>query len=107
MRAPSVVRVWRGFLAPSSVSVYLEHFDREVRPTLQATAGFLGAGVLRRDGEQGVELVVSTCWESLDSVRGFAGEDIHRAVVHPTARAALLGYDERVAHYEVIRTIDR
>lgn len=107
MRAPGVVRVWRAFAAPSSVSEYLEHFEREVRPTLQATAGFLGAGVLRRDGEAGVELVVTTCWESLDSVRAFAGEDVHRAVVHPDARAALLGFEERVTHYTVIRTLDR
>lgn len=105
MRVPSVVRVWRALAAPSSVSEYLEHFEREVSPTLQATAGFLGAGILRRDGTAGVELVVPTCWESLDSVRAFAGEDVHRAVVHPEARVLLLEFDERVAHYDLIHAV--
>lgn len=107
MRPPGVVRVWRALAAPSSVSEYLEHFTRDVSPALQATAGFRGAGVLSRDGEAGVELVVTTCWESLDSVRAFAGEDVHRAVVHPDARVLLLEFDERVAHYDLIHAGDR
>lgn len=108
MSAPlRVVRVWRGLVAPTSVDVYLGHFDREVTPALLATSGFLGAGILCREVDAGLELVVTTVWESLDPIRAFAGEDVLRAVVHPDAHAALLQFDERVTHYEVIQAVNR
>jgi len=40
-------------------------------------------------------------FESLDSVRAFAGEDYEAAVVPPKARAVLSRFDERSQHYEV------
>lgn len=46
--------------------------------------------------------LVLTFWDSLEAVRGFAGEDIGRAVVEPEAEAALRRFDEVVWHYEVM-----
>jgi hypothetical protein len=40
-------------------------------------------------------------FDSLDAVRGFAGEDYEAAVVPPQARALLSRFDERSQHYEV------
>ncbi len=42
-------------------------------------------------------------FDSLDAVRAFAGEDYEAAVVPPAARALLLRFDPRSAHYEVIQ----
>ena len=49
----------------------------------------------------GVEILVMTFWDSMDSVRRFAGADCDSAVVEPEARAALAQYDDFVRHYEV------
>ncbi len=38
----------------------------------------------------------------MDAIRAFAGEEIDEAVVEPGAVAALLDFDAKVQHYEVI-----
>jgi hypothetical protein len=40
-------------------------------------------------------------FDSLTAVRAFAGADYEAAVVPPSARALLLRFDARSAHYEV------
>lgn len=64
--------------------------------------GFLGAHLLRRDVDEGVEFG-TICWfTSLDAVRAFAGADYEVAVVPSHARALLAHYDERPQHYETV-----
>jgi len=60
--------------------------------------------LLQRDIDDGVEVVVITFWESLESIRSFAGEPLDRAVVADQARALLDDFDQQVRHYEVVRT---
>ena len=43
-----------------------------------------------------------TRFESLESVRAFAGEDYEQAVVEPEARELLSRFDARSEHYEVV-----
>jgi hypothetical protein len=49
-----------------------------------------------------VEFLVLTLWESMEAIRGFAGEQPEVAVVEPEARAALVRFDSTVTHYEVL-----
>jgi hypothetical protein len=49
-----------------------------------------------------IEFLVLTVWESMDSIRAFAGDNPERAVVEPEARAALVRFDDTVHHYEVL-----
>jgi hypothetical protein len=55
--------------------------------------------------ENEVELITIMWFDSLDSVRKFAGEDYEESVVLPQAQALLSRYDRRSQHYEV--RIDR
>jgi hypothetical protein len=57
--------------------------------------------ILQRAVEEGVEFCIQTTWESMASIRAFAGDDLDVAVVPPAAQAALLRYDAHVVHYEV------
>jgi hypothetical protein len=50
----------------------------------------------------GIEVVVSTRWDSLDAIRAFAGDDIARAVVHDEAAALFADYDRTVRHFEIV-----
>jgi hypothetical protein len=47
------------------------------------------------------DLTVITIWDSIDAVRGFAGDDLMRAVVEPEAQRMLANFDERVRLHEV------
>ena len=49
-----------------------------------------------------IEFLVLTRWKSMDAIRAFAGGEIDNAVVEPGAVAALINFDAKVQHYEVI-----
>jgi heme-degrading monooxygenase HmoA len=100
-----IVRAWRGRASPANPSGYAEHFRKSVAPQLAAIAGFRGASLLKEERPEEVEFLVLTRWDSMDAIRAFAGDDVGRAVVEPGAVAALVSYDERVAHYELLEEV--
>jgi heme-degrading monooxygenase HmoA len=101
-----ILRVWRGLADPERGDAYIEHFRRHVVPELRAVSGFLGADLVRREVEGGLEFTVSTRWVSMDAVRSFAGAALDRAVLHPDAVAALRSYDEHVTHHVVVEHVE-
>ena len=98
-----VERVWSGRAkSPGDAAAYAAYFQRVVVPELRAVPGYRGARLSQRETAGGVEIVVNTTWESLDAIRGFAGDDIEHAVVHGEAAALLAGYDRAVRHFEIV-----
>jgi heme-degrading monooxygenase HmoA len=51
---------------------------------------------------EGAEFLVVTIWESIDSIRAFAGNDVESAVVPPKARDMMIEYDRKARHYDVV-----
>jgi heme-degrading monooxygenase HmoA len=98
-----IVRMWRGQAKATNADAYERFVTAKVFAELPAIPGHRGAYLLRRPIEQGdeVEFIAVTLWESLASIRGFAGSDIDRAVVEPEARAVLSGFDDFVRHFEL------
>ena len=73
-------------------------------PRLRRAAGDRGSSRRLSAGaadRRGLEFVAVTLWDSLDSIRKFAGDAIDRAVVEPEARAVLSSFDDFVRHFEV------
>jgi heme-degrading monooxygenase HmoA len=99
-----IERVWSARTTRDGAVAYAEYFRRVVLPELTAVAGYRGARLLQREmpGGAATEVVVVTRWESLDVVRGFAGDDIDRAVVHDEAVALFSSYDRTVRHFEIV-----
>jgi heme-degrading monooxygenase HmoA len=75
-----------------------------VFPELKKLDGYKSGLLLQRTVPGGVEVVVMTFWQSLESIRAFAGEDIETAVVADKATPLLSEFDRRVRHYEVVLT---
>jgi antibiotic biosynthesis monooxygenase (ABM) superfamily enzyme len=94
-----ITRLWRGWTLPENADAYERFLLSELFPSMRDIPGFLNADVLRRDDAGEVAFVTLTRFESLDAIRGFAGEDHETAVIEPTAQALLLRYDERAQHY--------
>ena len=67
-------------------------------PLLRSQKGMLGLSVGRPVASTPTEFLMVTHWESLEALRGFAGEDWERAVIDP-AEADLLR-ETHVHHYE-------
>jgi heme-degrading monooxygenase HmoA len=97
-----IARHWRGLVKRERADAYVEHLQSQTLPQLVQLAGFHDARVLRRDLPQGVEFLVVTIWESLDSIRAFAGNDVESAVVPPAARDMMIEYDSAARHYQVV-----
>lgn len=97
-----IERVWSGRTSREGAVAYAAHFRNTVLPELTAIHGYRGATLAEREVEDGIELVVTTRWESLQSIRQFAGDDVERAVVYDQAAALFSDYDPRVRHYGVV-----
>lgn len=97
-----IVRVWKGYGTQAGVDRYCqEHFPHSVLPHLRSIDGFVEARVLTRAGRDEIEVVVATGWDSIESVKAFAGENYEDAVVEPVVRELLNRFDDRVTHFTV------
>lgn len=102
-----IVREWRGRAISSRADAYPKHFRDTVVPELRHVPGFIGAHLVRRQIDDKVEFLVLTRWESMNSVRAFAGSKVDEAVVEPGAIAALVDFDADVRHYEIVEDVLR
>jgi antibiotic biosynthesis monooxygenase (ABM) superfamily enzyme len=100
-----IARVWHGWTPPHNADAYEEFLRTKMFPSIHRVPGYLGADLLRRDAGDEIAFVTITRFESLESVRAFAGEDYEQAVVESEARRLLSRFDQRSEHYEVV--IDR
>ncbi|MEW9552425.1 antibiotic biosynthesis monooxygenase [Nonomuraea sp. NPDC050783] len=98
-----IARMWQAWTAgPAATARYRRVFETDVLPSLHDLPGFRGAYLLARPGDAVTEIRTITLFDSLDAVRGFTGD--RHAVEHVTApaRAALLGSNPGVTHFEVL-----
>jgi antibiotic biosynthesis monooxygenase (ABM) superfamily enzyme len=96
-----IARLWRGWTSRANAEPYERFLREQMFPSMQRVPGFLGAELLRREAGEEIAFVTITRFESLDSVRTFAGEDYKQAVIEPEARALLSRHDDRSEHFEV------
>ena len=73
----------------------------KVLPALRHIPGYRGGYVLRSDGPAESEFIVINLFDSLDSVRAFAGDDYCTPIFEPEARALLSRIEPLAHHYEV------
>ena len=96
-----IARMWRGRATVENAPLYREHATRHVFPSLASIPGHRGAYLLTHEGPNEVEFLAVTLWDSLDSIKAFAGEDCENAVVEPQARAVLSHFETFAKHYEI------
>ena len=102
-----ISRNWRALARPGEAEHYIRHLTDETFPKLSGLTGFIKASVLIRELERGTEFLIVTEWQSLDAIKGFAGDDPEAAVVPAVVQAMMLEYDSRVRHYEVAKVHGR
>ena len=61
-----------------------------------------GAHLLQREVGELTEIITLSFWDSFEAIKGFAGEDIERAVFYPEDDRYLVERDLRVTHFHVI-----
>jgi heme-degrading monooxygenase HmoA len=96
-----IARIWKARATQEHVREYADYLKSTVVPELSAIHGYQGVTLLQRDQNGAVEVTVITWWESLESIRAFAGEAIETAVVHDSAARMLIDFNRSVEHHQV------
>ena len=97
-----IARYWSARTSLTNAPEYADHLVNAVLPELKKINGYKSGTLLQREVSAGIEVVVITYWDSLASIRAFAGDDLETAVVADKAASLLTDYDRRVRHYEVL-----
>jgi antibiotic biosynthesis monooxygenase (ABM) superfamily enzyme len=98
-----ISRIWYGWTTPENADAYEGLLMSEIFPGILAknVTGFHGIELYRRPAGDEVEFVTIMWFDSIDDVRGFAGERYEEAVVPPKARELLKRFDDQSKHYEL------
>ena len=74
----------------------------------RSVPGNRGCQMLTRDvGDGRCEVVTLSWWDSLESIKGFAGDDIEVAKFYPEDDAYLVDRETFTRHYEVTSSVDQ
>ena len=100
-----IARIWKGAVRKHDGDAYANYMRKTGIAAYASTPGNRGVWMLRRDINEHTEFLMFTLWESLDSVKAFAGQNYETAVFYPRrrplprrARAALNSLHRRHAH---------
>lgn len=98
-----IARIWHGWTTPEQADQYEILLRNEVIPGIQEKEipGFKDIQVLKRQLENETEFTTIMWFDTLESVKQFAGEDYEAAYVPDEARQVLSRFDKRVTHSEL------
>jgi heme-degrading monooxygenase HmoA len=102
-----IVRIWHGRVPTSKADAYRAFTNARAIPDYQSVKGNISVHILeRREGEV-THFITFTIWDSLESIKAFAGEDVEKAKYYPEDKDFLLEFEPTVVHYEVVGSADR
>lgn len=97
-----IVRLWHGRVPTSKAAAYRVVTNGRAIPDYRSVPGNLSVHVLERQEGEATHFITLTFWDSLESIRAFAGDDLEKAKYYPEDADFLLEYEPRVVHYEVV-----
>jgi hypothetical protein len=103
-----IARTWQGRVPAAKADAYFEYLQRTGLADYRSTPGNLGLIVKRRIEARVAHFVLTTFWDSIESIKRFAGEDYIRARYYPEDDEYLLEREPLVVHADVlVATLDR
>lgn len=97
-----IAREWRCICPGDKIDEFIPYLHDTGIKDAENTPGYIGAEILKREIKGESEVVLITFWESIESVKGFAGEDFENAVLYPEDYKYGIRSDLSVKHYTVI-----
>jgi heme-degrading monooxygenase HmoA len=97
-----IARQWVGETLESDSDTYAKYLQETGVKEIRATKGNKGVWLMRRVREGRAEFVVISMWDSLESIKAFAGNKYENAVYYPEDQKFLLSLPPHVSHYEVL-----
>jgi len=102
-----IARIWHGYTKPEHSSVYEIMLREEIfiGNKEKNMDGFIDLQLLKRKLENEVEFITIMRFDSINSVKNFAGDDYEKAVIYEEAKPLLVRYDEFAQHYEIKQSV--
>jgi heme-degrading monooxygenase HmoA len=97
-----IARWWHGAVPSRKADSYREYLLETGVADYRATPGNRGVYLLRRKEGDTAHFVLLTLWDSVDSIRAFAGPEAERARYYPEDEQYLLELEPKAEHYEVL-----
>jgi heme-degrading monooxygenase HmoA len=94
--------MWHGRVPATKAAAYREFLNRRAVPDYRSVPGNISVQILERTEQEMTHFVTLTTWENLDSILGFAGDDIERAKYYPEDESFLVEFEPTVVHYRVV-----
>lgn len=97
-----IARVWHGGTPAVKADAYYRYLEESGVKEYRKTKGNRGVFVLRRVAGDRADFLQVSLWDSYDSIRAFAGDDLEKARYFAKDREFLLEFEPNVAHYDVL-----
>lgn len=98
-----ICRIWHGYTTYENADVYENLLKEEIFIGIKnrEIKGFKEIQLLRRIFGEEIEFITIMWFDSIESVKEFAGKDYENCVVPEKAQKVLSRYDKISQHYEI------
>jgi len=97
----AMMRLWHGEVAIDQADEYKQFMIDRAAPDYAAVDGLLKLYFQRRDEDDIAHFLLVTIWDSLESIKKFAGSEPELAKYYPEDDDFLLGKEKYTSMYEV------
>lgn len=97
-----IARMWHGRVPTGKAERYRQFLNARAVPDYRSVAGNISVHILERLDGDVTHFVTLTFWESLASIRAFAGESVETAKYYPEDADFLIEFEPTVVHYDVV-----
>jgi heme-degrading monooxygenase HmoA len=97
-----IARTWHGRVPTAKANSYYTYLLATGLLDYRTTPGNRGVWTFRRVEGDVTHFLLLTMWDSLESIKAFAGPDYERARYYPKDDDFLLEREPNVTHYEVL-----
>ena len=102
-KTKKIIRTWKGWTTLTNAPIYEDLLINEVFPTVKKKGvhGLEKVSISTLEKEDEVEFFLVLQFDSLDSVKSFAGENYKNAYIPDNAKRLLSRYDNIAQHFEL------
>ncbi len=97
----SIMRLWHGEVAIDKADEYEKFMIERAAPDYGSVEGLVKLYFQRKNEEKKAHFLLVTLWDSIESVKKFAGDSPEIAKYYPEDDDFLLEKEEHVSMYEV------
>jgi len=97
-----IARMWHGRVPTQKAKAYREFVNERAIPDYQSVKGNISVHILERQDGDVTHFITLTFWENMESIKGFAGQDVDAAKYYSEDKDFLLEFEPTVVHYEVV-----